>query len=152
MEGTASVATATATRGSSFQMPLSRQEWRAVAEHHLAGNPDDKELEQRKLGQSDERTIYEQGRQPLDVDFCSVTVDGTLDNDILQQRIQDVARQREELERIEVEIRAQMIARTEIIEMQNSFDAQLKEHSNAACKLQEQLRERDHTVHELEGN
>ncbi|XP_054788775.1 uncharacterized protein LOC129294428 isoform X2 [Prosopis cineraria] len=152
MEGTASVATATATRGSSFQMPLSRQEWRAVAEHHLAGNPDDKELEQRKLGQSDERTIYEvqQGRQPLDVDFCSVTVDGTLDNDILQQRIQDVARQREELERIEVEIRAQMIARTEIIEMQNSFDAQLKEHSNAACKLQEQLRERDHTVHELE--
>ncbi|KAK4273846.1 hypothetical protein QN277_017162 [Acacia crassicarpa] len=150
MEGMASVSTATTTRGSSLQMPSSRQEWRAVAEHHLARNPDDKELEQTKLGQSDERTIYEQGREPLDVDFCLVTVDGTLDNDILQQRIQDVARQREELEHIEIELRAQMIARTEIIEMQNSFDAQLTEHSNAASKLQEQLRERDHAVHELE--
>ena len=122
------------------------------------------DLEQTKLGQSDERTIYEvrsilmiteasflrhsrievdyfffkvqQGREPLDVDFCSVTVDGTLDNDILQQRILDVARQREELEQIEIEMRAQMIARTEIIEMQNSYEAQLKEHSNAASKLQ----------------
>ncbi|KAI9076325.1 hypothetical protein K1719_041688 [Acacia pycnantha] len=28
-----------------------------------------------------------------------------------------------------------MIARIEIIEMQNSFDAQLKEHSNAATRL-----------------
>lgn len=78
----------------------------------------------------------QQGREPLDVDFCSVTVDGTLDNDILQQRILDVARQREELEQIEIEMRAQMIARTEIIEMQNSYEAQLKEHSNAASKLQ----------------
>lgn len=78
----------------------------------------------------------QQGREPLDVDFCLVTVDGTLDNDILQQRILDVARQREELEQIEIEMRAQMIARTEIIEMQNSYEAQLKEHSNAASKLQ----------------
>lgn len=78
----------------------------------------------------------QQGREPLGVDFCSVTVDGTLDNELLQQRIHDVARQREELEHIEIELRAQMIARTEIIEMQNSFDAQLREHSNAASKLQ----------------
>ncbi|KAF7816640.1 uncharacterized protein G2W53_030609 [Senna tora] len=110
------------------------------------------ELEQTKLGHSDERTIYEvqQGREPLDVDFCSLTVNGALDNDILQQRIHDVARQREELEHIEIELRSQIIARTEIIGMQNSFEAQLEEHSNAASKLQEQLCERERAVHELE--
>lgn len=78
----------------------------------------------------------QQGREPLDVDFCSMTVDGALDNDIMQQRIHNVARQREELEHVEIELRAQMIARTEIMEMQNRFDAQLKEHANAASKLQ----------------
>ncbi|KAI9078235.1 hypothetical protein K1719_039849 [Acacia pycnantha] len=36
-----------------------------------------------------------------------------------------------------------MIARIEIIEMQNSFDAQLKEHSNAATQLQDLLREQN---------
>ncbi|KAF7830776.1 uncharacterized protein G2W53_013109 [Senna tora] len=113
---------------------------------------DVQELEQTKLGQSDERTIYEvqQGREPLDVDFCSITVDGALDNDIMQQRIHDVARQREELEHVEIELKAQMIARAEIMEMQNSFDAQLKEQANATSKLQEQLHEREHRIHELE--
>ncbi|KAI9097554.1 hypothetical protein K1719_025325 [Acacia pycnantha] len=43
MEGMASVSTATTTRGSSLQMPSSRQEWRAVAEHHFARNLDDKD-------------------------------------------------------------------------------------------------------------
>lgn len=78
----------------------------------------------------------QQGRGPLDVDFCSITVDGALDNDIMQQRIHNVARQREELEHVEIELRAQMIARSEIMEMQNSFDAQLKEQANAVTKLQ----------------
>ena len=63
-------------------------------------NPGDEELEQSKLGQSDERTIYEvqQGREPLDVDFCSITIDGSLDNDILQQRLHTIAHQMEELQ------------------------------------------------------
>ncbi|KAH1112777.1 hypothetical protein GLYMA_04G230800v4 [Glycine max] len=152
MEATAAVATAAAVRGASLQMPPpSRKEWRAVAEHHhSARNPDDEELDNAKLGQSDERTIYEQGREPLDVDFCSITVDGALDNDILQQQLHNVVRQRQELLQMEIELKAQMIARTEIMEMRNTFDAQLKDHVSNANKFQEQLCEREQTIHELE--
>ncbi|KAL2339563.1 hypothetical protein Fmac_007503 [Flemingia macrophylla] len=150
MEATAAVAAA--VRGASLQMPSpSRKEWRAVAEHHhSARNPDDEELDNAKLGQSDERTIYEQGREPFDVDFCSITVDGTLDNDILQQQLHNVVRQRQEFLQMEIELKAQLIARTEIMEIRNSFDAQLKEHVTNANKLQEQLCERERTLHELE--
>lgn len=62
-------------------------------------------------------------------------MDGILDNEILQQRLHSVSRRREELLRIEMELRAQVIARSEIMEMQNSFGAQIKEHDNAAAKL-----------------
>lgn len=78
----------------------------------------------------------QQGREPLDVDFCSITIDGSLDNDLLQRRLRDVARQREEMQNMEIELRAQILARSELIEVQNSFDAQIKEHANAASKLQ----------------
>ncbi|KAK1554910.1 hypothetical protein Q3G72_026251 [Acer saccharum] len=156
MEAAAGV---TATRGGALPMPpsaSSRKEWRAVSDHHhhhhsVRNASDEVDLEQSKLGQSDERTIYEQGRDPADVDFCSITMDGSLDNDkLLQQRIHSFARQREELQHLEIDLRAQMIARTEIMEMQNSFDAQIKEHAGVAAKLQEQLLERDRTIHELE--
>ena len=70
------------------------------------------------------------------MDFCSITIDGSLDNDFLQRQLHDVARQREELQQMETELRARIIARSEIVEMQNSFDAQIKEHSSAAAKLQ----------------
>ncbi|KOM40650.1 hypothetical protein LR48_Vigan04g084800 [Vigna angularis] len=113
---------------------------------------DVQELDNAKLGQSDERTIYEvqQGREPLDVDFCSITVDGTLDNDILQQQLHNVVRQRQELLQMEIDLKAQMIARTEIMDMRNSFDAQLKDNVNNTTKLQEQLCERERTIHDLE--
>ncbi|XP_008234666.1 PREDICTED: uncharacterized protein LOC103333581 isoform X5 [Prunus mume] len=141
-----------AARGSSMPMPPppTRKEWRAVSDHHSARNLGDEELERSKLGQSDERTIYEQGREPVDVDFCSITIDGTLDQDLLQQRIDDVSRQREELQHMEIELKAQMIATSEIIDLQNNFDAQIKDHANAASKLQEQLHEREQTIHDLE--
>ncbi|ONI25733.1 hypothetical protein PRUPE_2G317300 [Prunus persica] len=143
-----------AARGSSMPMPPppTRKEWRAVSDHHSARNVGDEELERSKLGQSDERTIYEvqQGREPVDVDFCSITIDGTLDQDLLQQQIDDVSRQREELQHMEIELKAQMIATSEIIELQNNFDAQIKDHANAAAKLQEQLHEREQTIHDLE--
>lgn len=150
MEAAAGVA---ATRGGSLPMPSSRKEWRAVSDHHPVRNVGDEvELEQSKLGQSDERTIYEvqQGREPADVDFCSITMDGSLDVDLLQQRLHGVARQREDLQHLEIELRAQMIARTEFMEMQSNFDFQIKEHVNAASKLQEQLLEREQTIRELE--
>ncbi|GMP70712.1 hypothetical protein CsSME_00029446 [Camellia sinensis var. sinensis] len=151
MEAAAGVA---AVRGVSMPMPTSqpsRKEWRVVSEHSVR-NSSSEDLDRSKLGQSDERTIYEvqQGREPADVDFCSITIDGSLDNDILQQRLHGVARQREGLQQIEIELRAQIIARSEIIEIQNNFDAQITEHANANVKLQEQLHEMEQTIHELE--
>ncbi|XVE64473.1 hypothetical protein DITRI_Ditri07aG0103600 [Diplodiscus trichospermus] len=141
-----------AARSGSLPMPSpSRKEWRAVSEHHVVRNlGDEVELERSRLGQSDERTIYEHGREPADVDFCSITVDGSLDDDILQQRIHNVTRQREEIQQMEVELRAQAIARSRILEMQSSCDAKIKAHSNAAAKLEEQLHESEQTIHELE--
>ncbi|KAF5960178.1 hypothetical protein HYC85_001387 [Camellia sinensis] len=137
MEAAAGVA---AARGVSLPMPSSqpsRKEWRVVSEHvvRIAGSED---LERSKLGQSDERTIYEvqQGRELADVDFCSITIDGSSDNNILQQRLHSVASQREELQQMEIELRAQIIVGSEIMEMQSSFDAQIKEHTNANVKLQ----------------
>lgn len=40
---------------------------------------------------------------------------------------------------METDLRAQMIARSEIMEIQNNFDAQLKDHANVASKLQVRL-------------
>ncbi|XP_010267437.1 PREDICTED: uncharacterized protein LOC104604674 isoform X3 [Nelumbo nucifera] len=152
MEAAAGVA---AGRGSSLSMPSSqsaRKEWRAVSDHHSVRNVANEELERSKMGQSDERTIYEvqQGTGPLDVDFCSITVDGSLDNDILQKRLHGVSRQREQLQQMEIELRAQLIARSEITEVQTSFDARIKEHTNVAAKLKDQLQEREQTIHELQ--
>ncbi|XP_059451581.1 uncharacterized protein LOC132182347 isoform X4 [Corylus avellana] len=158
MEVSAGVAASAAVRLPMSQPPSSsssasnRKEWRAISEHRNAGDEafsDAQELERSKLGQSDERTIYE-GREPLDVDFCSITVDGSLDEDLLPQRLHSVTRQREELQRTEIELTAQMIARSEIMGMQSNFDAQIKEHANAAAKLQEQLHEREQAIRELE--
>lgn len=76
------------------------------------------------------------GTQPIHVDYCSITIeDGGLENDILQQRIHSVYRKREDLQNVEVELRAQIMARSGIVEIKNSFDAQMKEHMNAYEKL-----------------
>lgn len=37
---------------------------------------------------------------------------------------------------MEIALRAQMIARSDIASMQNNFEAQLKEHADAVSKLQ----------------
>jgi len=89
-----------------------------------------------KLGQSEDRAIYEEGAGGLD-DFCAITIDGSggLSEDILQQRLQSVVRQREELQQVEIELRAQAIAHPQIIEAQQSFQAAAKEHAEAAAKL-----------------
>ena len=81
----------------------------------------------------------QQGQEPIDVvDFCAVQMDGIMgmEEGILQQRIQSLARQREEMQQMEIELRAQMIAKSEISEMQNSFDARIKEQSNMVSRLQ----------------
>ncbi|KAL9164307.1 hypothetical protein ABFS82_06G097600 [Erythranthe guttata] len=107
---------------SSSQPP--RREWRAVSEQSVR-NSGGEELERSKLVQSDERLIYE-------------------------QRLHTVAKQREELQHMEIELRAQVIARSEVLGMQNSFDNQIKEHANANAKLQEQLHEKEQKIRELE--
>lgn len=126
--------------GRVISLPMSsRQEWRVVPEHH--SNASEEEMDRSKLGQLDERTIYEQGREQLDLDLCSITVDGSLGNDILQQHLHDIVRQQEHLQRSEIKLR-EVIAR-------NSFEAQIKEHANAVVKLQEQLHEREQAIHDL---
>ncbi|XP_021858092.1 uncharacterized protein [Spinacia oleracea] len=148
-------AAAAAGRGVSLsqapsQLP-SRKQWRVVSEHsdRSSGAED---LERSKLGQSDERTIYE-GQEPIGgVEYCSIQMDGIMgmDDGILQQRIHSLARHREEMQQMENELRAQLIVKSEIVEMQNSFDARYKEQANAVARLQEQLHERDQSMHELE--
>lgn len=77
------------------------------------------------------------GTGPLDVDFCSITIDGGggLSNELLQQRLQEIARQREGLQHMEIELRARAIAREELLEVQNSFQGQIKEHADSVSKL-----------------
>ncbi|KAB2069892.1 hypothetical protein ES319_A08G122000v1 [Gossypium barbadense] len=149
MEAAAAVA---AARGGALPMSSSsRKEWRAVSDHHLVrSHGDEVEMDRSKLGQSDERTIYEHGREPADVDFCSITADESLDDDVLQQRIHNITRQREELLQMEVELRAQAIARSRVLEIQSSCDAKITAHVNAVAKLEEQLDEREQTIHEFE--
>ncbi|XXG68087.1 hypothetical protein AAC387_Pa06g1260 [Persea americana] len=132
--------------GAVLPMPPSqsaRKEWRAVTEHSVR-NAGNEEMERSK---TDERTIYEHGTEPLEVDFCAITIEGSgnLNNDLL-----NISRRREELQQMEIELRAQVIARSEILEMQKSFDAQIKEQANTNSKLKEQLQEREQCIHELE--
>ncbi|XP_075108005.1 uncharacterized protein LOC107761715 isoform X1 [Nicotiana tabacum] len=135
---------------SSSSAQASRKEWRAVSEQSLR-NSSGEETDRSRLGQSDERLIYEvqQGREPIDVDFCSITIDGSSGNDILQ-RLHTVVKEKEELQQLEIELRAQLIARSEIMEIRNTFDAQMKEHANTNAKFQEQIHERDQKIYELE--
>ncbi|XP_057804235.1 uncharacterized protein LOC131019653 isoform X2 [Salvia miltiorrhiza] len=129
----------------------SREEWRVVSEQSVRSSGNE-ELERSKVGRSDERLIYEvqHGRGSLDVDFCSINVDGGLDNDILQKRIRNLVEKREELQNMELELRAQISARSEVVRLHNTFDGQIKEHMNANVKLQEQLHEKEQKIHELE--
>ncbi|WOL18134.1 hypothetical protein Cni_G26927 [Canna indica] len=131
----------------------SRKEWRAVADHSFRNNGAEED-DRVKLGQSAERTIYEvqEGTGPLDVDFCSITIeDGhELSDDILQQKLQEITRQREELQQMEIELRARVLTRSGILEVQNSFEVQLKEHRDINKNLKDQLLERERYVFELE--
>ncbi|PPD85998.1 hypothetical protein GOBAR_DD17048 [Gossypium barbadense] len=146
---------ASVAAGRSGSLPMtspSRKEWRAVSELHVVQNlGDEVEFERSKMEQSDERTIYEvqHGREPADVDFFPIMVDGSLGDDILQQQIHNVSRQREELQRMEVELRAQAIARPRILDLQSSCDAKIEAHADATAKLEEQIHESEKTINEL---
>ncbi|KAK9672380.1 hypothetical protein RND81_12G097000 [Saponaria officinalis] len=65
----------------------------------------------------------------------------SVDDGILQQIIHNFARQREEMQQVEIELRAQLIAKAEIMEMQSNFDARFQEQSTTITSLQEKERE-----------
>ncbi|KAF6153720.1 hypothetical protein GIB67_000953 [Kingdonia uniflora] len=141
MEAAAGVA---AGRGGSLPMPSStfsssqsaRKEWRAISEHSVR-NSTNEDLERAKLGQtmSHERTIYEDGNGSLDVDFCSIMIDGGGNNDSLDQQLLNVSRQRVDYQQIEINIRANIIARSQIMQMRNDYEVRINEEVNAADKL-----------------
>ncbi|XP_010482771.1 PREDICTED: ninein isoform X3 [Camelina sativa] len=142
METASSVAS---TRGGSLQNPPptpSRKEWRAVSDSHNVGNTTDYDLEQLKLNQTDERTIYENGSEPVDLDYYSITMDGEL----LQQQIHNISKQKGELQQMEIELRAQMIA----MEFKRNFESQSTEYANAAARMQEQLHDKERSIREME--
>ncbi|THU54050.1 hypothetical protein C4D60_Mb10t20930 [Musa balbisiana] len=142
--------------GGAVPVPASqaaKKEWRAIPEHSFRSNGSD-EQEHVKLGQSAERTIHEvQVGTGSRVDYCAITIDtddAELNGDILQQKLQEIMRQREELQQMEIELQARAIARSEILEVQNSFEVQLKEHMNINADLKEQIHEREQSILELE--
>ncbi|RCV32134.1 hypothetical protein SETIT_6G233500v2 [Setaria italica] len=134
-----------------METAAARKEWRAVPDAPLRSNGAKDAADHGKMGQSEDRAIYEEGAGGLD-GFCAITIDGSggLSEDILQQRLQSVVRQREELQQVEIELRAQAIAHPQIIEAQQSFQAAAKEHAAAAAKLKDQLHEREQYILELE--
>ncbi|RZR83739.1 hypothetical protein BHM03_00010468 [Ensete ventricosum] len=143
----------------SFQ--AARKEWRAVTEHSFRSSGG----EVRSKGASFLDKRIAEGTSLLDVDPCSVTTEGVgeLNDDILQQKLQEITRHRERLQQMEIELRARAIARSDILEVQNSFEGQLKEQIdfNANLKVptclvlsdninKEQLHEREQHILELE--
>lgn len=68
----------------------------------------------------------------------------------LDQRLHHVIQQREQLQQMEVELRAQLIARSEVLRVQNSYDEQTKQQTSIVTNLQEQLQERECRMHDLE--
>jgi hypothetical protein len=56
--------------------------------------------------------------------------------EVLEQRLHDIATQREQLQQAEVELRACFIARSDVIQIQNTFDEQSKQHSHIVVDLQ----------------
>lgn len=148
MEAAASVAVA--ARGVSMTMPSSqsqssRKEWRVVSDNPVQNSGND-ELDRSKLGQNDERLIYE-GREPLTTDFFPITIDGGSDHEL---RLDDVVKQREHLQHLEINLKAQLIARSEVMGMQERFDSQIKEQITASVKLKEQLHEREKAIMDLQ--
>ncbi|KAL0875195.1 hypothetical protein Bca101_024900 [Brassica carinata] len=130
MDTTASSAAAS-RGGGSLQ---SRKEWRAVSDSHNFGNA----------------TGYVNGREGGggggDLDFYSVTVDGSCSEGEILEQIRTLSRQKGELQQQEVELRAQIMA----MEIQRSFESRSAEYEKAAAIMQEQLREKERSVREME--
>ncbi|KAD5508933.1 hypothetical protein E3N88_16636 [Mikania micrantha] len=80
-------------------------------------------------------------------DFFSITVDGVSDHEL---HLDDVVKQREQLQHSEVNLKAQLIATSEVTGIQERCDPQIKDHLTSNLKLQEQLHEREKTIMDLQ--
>lgn len=68
---------------------------------------------------------------------------------IPERKLQEVTNLREQLQQMEIEL-AREIARSEMLELQNSFEDKLKEHTDRNNNLKEQLHEREQHILNLE--
>ncbi|XP_074583629.1 uncharacterized protein LOC141839712 isoform X4 [Curcuma longa] len=127
-----------------------RKEWRAMPDHSYRSNGGE-EREHLNANQSAERTIHEVGSGRQDVEFCSITIDvgSQITDDMLQRKLQEISRLREQLQQMEIEL-ARTIARSEVLELQNTYEVKLKEQIDINSNLKEQLREREQRLLELE--
>ncbi|XP_071728637.1 uncharacterized protein [Rutidosis leptorrhynchoides] len=64
------------------------------------------------------------------------SVNGASDDEL---HLDDVVKQREQLQHLEVNLKARIIARSEVLGMQERFDLQINEHITSNVKLQEVL-------------
>ncbi|KAF5764331.1 hypothetical protein HanXRQr2_Chr15g0690821 [Helianthus annuus] len=90
-------------------------------------------------------TKVHQVGETVNVDYFSV--DGVSDHELL---LDEVVKQRGELQHLEVNLKARLIARSEVTGIHERFDSQIKQHITSNVKLQEQLHEREKTIMDLQ--
>ncbi|XP_057823785.2 uncharacterized protein LOC131036010 isoform X4 [Cryptomeria japonica] len=105
----------------------------------------------------EDATIYEikhvqQANIQLDNDLGSISIESGLSNneDSMQQGLHEIVRQREQLQRMEIDLRARFIAQADVFRIQTEFEEQTKQHASIVASLQEQLEQRDHHMRDLE--
>ncbi|MFS8005217.1 hypothetical protein Hanom_Chr13g01234811 [Helianthus anomalus] len=97
-----------------------------------------------------EFNLVHQVGETVNVDYFSV--DGVSDHEL---HLDEVVKQREELQHLDVNLKARLIARSEVTGIHERFDSQIKEHITSNVKLQclcvnEQLHEREKTIMDLQ--
>ncbi|BBN01242.1 hypothetical protein MPTK1_2g05870 [Marchantia polymorpha subsp. ruderalis] len=129
--------------------------------HMMGGSVPPQELLPQNIGQGDEAVLYEEMHRPqqrnehLETQMSSMSMDpgmNTLESpdESFQQRLHEVSRERERLQQAEVEMRAQYIARSEVVRMQNGLDEQAKQHAEIVNNLQGQVQEMEQQIRHLE--
>ncbi|KAL3695744.1 hypothetical protein R1sor_009820 [Riccia sorocarpa] len=129
--------------------------------HMMGGSISPQELIPQNIDQGDEAVLYEEMHRPqqrnehLDSGLNSMSMDSGLNSmdipdDAFQQRLHEISRERERLQLAEVEMRAQYIARSEVVRMQNGLDEQAKQHAEIVNNLQGQIQEREQQIRHLE--
>ncbi|KAD5508932.1 hypothetical protein E3N88_16635 [Mikania micrantha] len=83
--------------------------------------------------------------EPVNADFFSIMVDGVSDHEL---HLDDVVKQKEQLQHLEVNLKARLIATSEVTGIHERFDSQIKDHITSNLKLQawakeDLLREQD---------